>query len=152
MHAVFKEASTSTKLRVVFDGSAATTSGLSLNQALYVGPTLQATLSDTLLKFRSYPVALNADISKMYREVQLSEADKDLHRFVWREDPSSPVKDYRMTRVTFGVSASPFLAVRTLQQTADDHGEEYPKATQHINDTPSMWMISWEEQIALRML
>ena len=75
-------------------------------------------------------MALNADISKMYREVQLSEADKDLHRFVWREDPSSPVKDYRMTRVTFGVSASPFLAVRTLQQTADEHGEEYPKATQ----------------------
>ena len=132
MHAVFKEASTSTKLRVVFDGSAATTTGLSLNQALYVGPTLQATLSETLIKFRTYPVALNADVSKMYREVQLSTTDKDLHRFVWREDPSSPVKDYRMTRVTFGVSASPFLAVRTLQQTADDHGEEYPKATQHI--------------------
>ena len=132
MHAVFKEASTSTKLRVVFDGSAATTTGLSLNQALYVGPTIQATLSETLIKFRCYSVALNADISKMYREVQLSATDKDLHRFVWREDPSSPVKDYRMTRVTFGVSASPFLAVRTLQQTADDHGEEYPKATQHI--------------------
>ena len=132
MHAVFKEASTSTKLRVVFDGSAATTTGLSLNQSLYVGPTIQATLSDTLLKFRCYPVALNADISKMYREVKLSDPDKDLHRFVWREDPSSPVKDYRMMRVTFGVSASPFLAVRTLHQTADDHGEDYPKATQHI--------------------
>ena len=37
-----------------------------------------------------------------------------------------------MTRVTFGVSASPYLAVKTLLQTAKDHGEEYPKATQHI--------------------
>ena len=135
MHAVFKDSSTSTKLRVVFDGSAATTSGLSLNQALLVGPTIQATLSNTLLKFRCYPVALNADISKMYREVKLSAPDKDLHRFVWRKDPTSAIKDYRMKRVTFGVSASPFLAVRTLKQIADDHGEEYPKATQHITNS-----------------
>ena len=135
MHAVFKEASTSTKLRVVFDGSAATTTGLSLNQALYVGPTIQATLSDILIRFRTYPVALNADISKMYREVQLSTPDRDLHRFVWREDTSSQLQDYRMTRVTFGVSASPFLAVRTLQQAAEDHGEGYPEATQHIKES-----------------
>ena len=132
MHSVIKLSSTSTKLRVVFDGSAATTSGLSLNQALHVGPTIQATLSDTLLKFRTHNIALNADISKMYREIRLCPADKDLHRFVWREDPAAPLKDYRMTRVTFGVSASPFLAVRTLQQTAVDHGEDYPRATQHI--------------------
>ena len=97
-----------------------------------VGPTIQATLSTTLLKFRCYPVALNSDISKMYREVKLSVPDKDLHRFVWRKDPCSTIKDYRMTRVTFGVSASPFLAVRTLHQTEEDHGEEYPKATQHL--------------------
>ena len=135
MHPVFKEASTSTKLRVVFDGSAATTTGLSLNQALHVGPTIQATLSEMLMKFRCYTIALNADISKMYREVQLSTTDRDLHRFVWRENTFAPIKDYRMTRVTFGVSASPFLAVRTLQQTAVDHGEEYPKATQHIKNS-----------------
>ena len=135
MHSVIKMSSTSTKLRVVFDGSAATTSGLSLNQTLHVGPTIQATLSDTLLKFRSYDIALNADISKMYREVKLCTADKDLHRFVWRENPASPLKDYRMKRVTFGVSASPFLAVRTLHQTADDHGGDYPRATQHIKES-----------------
>ena len=132
MHAVFKENSSSTKLRVVFDGSATTTSGTSLNQALLVGPTLQPTLSNILMKFRCYPVALNADISKMYREVKLSPQDKDLHRFIWRASPDLPVKDYRMTRVTFGVSASPYLAVRILLQTADDHGEEYPSATHHI--------------------
>ena len=132
MHAVFKDSSTTTKLRVVFDGSATTTSGISLNQALLVGPTIQPTLSEILLKFRAYPIALNADISKMYREVALSPADKDLHRFVWRESPTDPLQDCRMCRVTFGVSASPFLAVRTLQQTARDHGEGYPSATHHI--------------------
>ena len=135
MHAVMKESSTSTKLRVVFDGSAATSSGLSLNQALHTGPTIQATLSDTLLQFRTHPIALNADISKMYREIKLCQEDKDLHRFVWRDNPASPLQDYRMTRVTFGVSASPFLAIRTLHQTAVDHGEGYPEATQHIQSS-----------------
>ena len=38
-HEVLKEASTSTKLRVVFDASAQTTSGYSLNQTLLQGPT-----------------------------------------------------------------------------------------------------------------
>ena len=132
MHAVFKNSSSSTKLRVVFDGSAATTTGTSLNQALLVEPTIQPTLSTILIRFRTYIIALNADISKMFREVRLASEDKDLHRFLWRASPNLPIKDYRMTRVTFGVSASPYLAVRTLQQTAADHGEEYPRATHHI--------------------
>ena len=132
MHAVLKSSSTTTKLRVVFDGSAITSSGTSLNQSLLVGPTIQPTLSNILLKFRCYPVALNADISKMYREVLLHPADRNLHRFLWRASPTDPLQDFRMCRVTFGVSASPYLAVRTLQQTAKDHRGDYPKVTHHI--------------------
>ena len=132
MHSVTKQSSTSTKLRVVFDGSAATTSGVSLNQSLMIGPTLHPTLGAILIKFRSYPIAVTADISKMYREVSLSTADKDLHRFLWRPTPQDSIQDYRMTRVTFGVSASPYLAVRTLQQAATDHGEGRPGASRHI--------------------
>jgi len=37
-HAVMKESSITTKLRVVFDGSAPSSSGLSLNDILYRGP------------------------------------------------------------------------------------------------------------------
>ena len=66
MHAVTKESSTSTKLRVVFDASARTTSGHSLNETLMVGPTLYPDIIDILITFRSYPVAVTADISKMY--------------------------------------------------------------------------------------
>ena len=132
MHSVTKQSSTSTKLRVVFDGSAASTSGISLNQSLMIGPTLHPTLGAILIKFRTYPISLTADISKMYREVGLSDLDKDLHRFLWRPTPQQPIKDYRMTRVTFGVSASPYLAVRTLQQAAEDHRGGHPIASHHI--------------------
>ena len=135
MHSVTKQSSTSTKLRVVFDRSAASTSGVSLNQSLMIGPTLHPTLGAILIKFRTYPISLTADISKMYREVGLSDKDKDLHRFLWRPTTQQPIKEYRMTRVTFGVSASPYLAVRTLQQVAEDHGGGHPIASQHIKQS-----------------
>ena len=135
MHGVFKQSSTSTKLRVVFDGSAVTTSGSSLNQSLMVGPTLHPTLETIILKFRLYPIAITADVSKMYREVELSVPDRDFHRFLWRSTPDGVILEYRMTRVTFGVSASPYLAVRTLQQTAEDHGQGQPEAAQHIRSS-----------------
>ena len=132
MHSVTKQSSTSTKLRVVFDGSAATSTGASLNNILQIGPTLHPTLAHILIKFRSYPVALTADVAKMYREVELAPEDRDLHRFIWRPTTEEPIQDYRMTRVTFGVSASPYLAIRTLQQTARDHGSDHPVAFNHI--------------------
>ena len=127
-----KQSSTSTKIRAVFDGSALTSTGVSLNSSLMVGPTLHPTLVKILLKFRQYPVAITADIAKMYRAVELAEAARDVHRFLWRPSLQHPVRDYRMTRVTFGISASPYLAVRPLQQTAVDHGGDFPEAAHHI--------------------
>ena len=86
MHGVVKESSSTTKLRVVFDASAKTTSGISQNDTLMVGPTLYPNITDILLRFRTYPVAVSSDISKMYRAVELCETDRDVHRFLWRPD------------------------------------------------------------------
>lgn len=65
-HAVYKE-SASTPLRVVFDGSMKTTSGVSLNDQLLVGPTVYPPLNDVLIRFRKHPYVLTTDVSKMYR-------------------------------------------------------------------------------------
>ena len=46
-HAVFKDSSLTTKIRVVFDGSAKTTNGLSLNDTLLVGPTIHKIYSQS---------------------------------------------------------------------------------------------------------
>ena len=40
-HAVIKRSSSTTQLRVVFDGSLKSATGLSLNDVLMVGPTIQ---------------------------------------------------------------------------------------------------------------
>ena len=54
--------------------------------------------------------------------------DKDLHRFIWRNDPGEPLRDHRMTRVTFGVSALSFIANMCVKQNAIDFGSQYPRA------------------------
>ena len=47
-HCVFKQDSTTTKQRVVFDGSAKTTSGVSVNDAMMIGPLVQDDLFSKL--------------------------------------------------------------------------------------------------------
>ena len=118
MHAVYKTSSATTKVRAVFDASAKSTTGVPLNDCLLVEPTVHSPLIDVLLRFRLHRVAITTDISKMYRAIELVEPDRDLHRFVWRPTPSEVVKDYRMTRVTFGVSASSFIANMCVKQNA----------------------------------
>ncbi|XP_053956260.1 uncharacterized protein LOC128861907 [Anastrepha ludens] len=56
-HPVLKESSTTTKLRVVFNASAKSTSGNSLNDALFIGPQLQEDLYSILLRFRTHRYA-----------------------------------------------------------------------------------------------
>ena len=127
---VYKTSSTSTKVRAVFDASAKTSSGISLNDTLMVGPTVHPPLVDVLLRFRT---SLMTDVSKMYRAVSLTDSDRDYHQFIWRKELDEPLQDYRMTRVTFGVAASSFAANMAIQMNAQELSQEFPlaaKATQ----------------------
>ena len=71
IHCVRKESSTTTKVRAVFDASAKTSTGISLNDTLLVGPTVHSSLVDVLLRFRQHRVALTADVSRMYHAIAL---------------------------------------------------------------------------------
>ena len=80
-HCVVKESSTTTtKLRVVFDGSAKTSNGRSLNDNLLVRPVVQDILIAILTSFRFNAVALSADLAKLYRKVVLDNPEKDFQR------------------------------------------------------------------------
>lgn len=63
-HAVFKETSMTNKVRVVFDGSAKCTNGVSLNEILMTGPTIQPDLFIVLIRFRKHPIVITGDIEK----------------------------------------------------------------------------------------
>ncbi|XP_061402363.1 uncharacterized protein LOC133338195 [Musca vetustissima] len=125
-HCIRKEDSTTTKLRVVFDGSAKTTSGLSLNDTLYAGPTIQPKLFETLLRFRFFKVALSGDICKMYRCVRVSNPDNYLQCVLWRNDPSEDIKVYKLDTVTYGTKPAAFLAIRSMHQLSHDEETSYP--------------------------
>ena len=77
---------------------------------------VHSSLADMLLWFRHQIVTLTTNISRMYLAVLVPNSQLDLHRFVWREDPDWPLVDYPMTRLTFGVSASSFVANMAVKQ------------------------------------
>ncbi|XP_061519801.1 uncharacterized protein LOC133395117 [Anopheles gambiae] len=131
-HAVVKETSTTTKVRVVFDASCKTTFGYSLNDTLLIGPTVQDDLLTIILRFRKHAVAIVADVEKMYRQIRHYENDRNLLRIRYRECPSDPISTYELQTVTHGTATAPFLATRTLQQIAHDHKQQYPLAVDPV--------------------
>ena len=87
MHGVVKEESTTTKLRIVFDGSGKTSTGNSLNDTLLPGSSLYPLLHTVINKFRTHRIGMSCDISKMFREVALLSEDYDLHRLTTSSPP-----------------------------------------------------------------
>lgn len=118
-HAIIKEERITTKVRIVYDASATGDTGISLNNSLQIGPTIQPSLHKHLFRLRQSPIIVLADITKMYRQVNIHEQDHTWQRILWSESISTPPKHYALTTVTFGVSASPFLAIRSLLETSN---------------------------------
>ena len=104
-HCVFKEDSSTTKLRVV-------------------GPNLQSDLFHIVLRLRLHAVAFSADIAKLYRQVTLDKPDRDYHRLLWREETNEPVQHLRMTRVTYGVASSSHHSIKCLMVLAKSASPE----------------------------
>ena len=123
-HAVHKADSTTTKLRVVFNASAKTTSGISLNECMMTGPKIQANIFDIMLRWRLYPIVFTADVEKMYRQIQISEEDRWYHGILWRKNPTEPFGHTILNTVTYGTAAASFASVRTLHQLAQDEFDE----------------------------
>lgn len=61
-HAVLRSESLTTKLRVVFDGSCETATGVSLNDRLLVGPKVTEDVPGVFTRFMTYVVAFTADV------------------------------------------------------------------------------------------
>lgn len=117
-HCVVRNDKPSTQVRIVYDGSAkANKHSPSLNQCLHAGPSLVNSMVSVLLQFRMYRFGIVADISKAFLQIQIKEKDRDLTRFIWKENGNiqGNLKTYRFTRVPFGLASSPFLLNATLK-------------------------------------
>ncbi|XP_073821454.1 uncharacterized protein [Musca autumnalis] len=125
-HGFFKPESATTKLRVVFNASCPSVGGRSLNDALYVGPTLQKNIVSLVLNWRIYKYVFNADITKMYRQIWVNPEYRNYQRILFRSTPEDEIADYQLKTVTFGVNCAPYLALRTLLKLADDEEYRFP--------------------------
>lgn len=74
-HAVITRSDKTVKLRVVFDASAVSSTGKSLNYMLYVGPKLQNDIFELLHRCRYHKYTFTADICKMYRQIKIHHDD-----------------------------------------------------------------------------
>ncbi|XP_046969714.1 uncharacterized protein LOC124537047 [Vanessa cardui] len=76
-HAVIRQDKSTTKTRIVFNASDRSANGISLNDTLMVGPTLQLELRQVIMRWRLHPICLTADIIKMYRQqIAIDEGEK----------------------------------------------------------------------------
>ncbi|XP_043063811.1 uncharacterized protein LOC122319976 [Drosophila ficusphila] len=130
-HAVIKPESTTTKLRVVFNASSPSSNGTSLNDILHAGPVLQSDLTIQILKWRYFQYVFSADITKMYRQIWVDPKHTPFQRILFR-NKEGEVSDFELKTVTFGVNCAPFLALRVLQQLADDVEKDFPTASNII--------------------
>uniref|UniRef100_A0A1I7V959 Reverse transcriptase domain-containing protein n=1 Tax=Loa loa TaxID=7209 RepID=A0A1I7V959_LOALO len=95
--AVIISQKSTTKLRVVFDASAKTNEGLSLNKCLYRGPAMMPSLVGILLRAR---------------------------RTKTKEVTQENLATYRFTRVSFGVVSSPFLLTIVIRHLLNEESSK----------------------------
>ena len=115
-HAVIREDKKTTKLRIIYDGSARGDGDeLSLNDCLQTGPNMIPKLFDILVKFRLHPIALVADIEKAFLMIGIAEEDRDKLRVLWFEnsnDIHSPIIQFRFKKIVFGLRPSPAILLK----------------------------------------
>ncbi|XP_029171618.1 uncharacterized protein LOC114940982 [Nylanderia fulva] len=127
-HPVVKSESLSTKLRVVFNASCATSNKTSLNDHLYTGPKLQNNLMSILSRWRQHKYVYLADIEKMFRQIMVHPEEADYQRILWRLSSQASLQSYRLRTVTYGTVPAPYLAIRVLHQLVEDEGHRFPLA------------------------
>ena len=108
-HAVIRRDRETTKLRIVYDGSARPPERAhSLNDCLETGPNFTPQLFDMLVKFRWNKIGLTAD--------------RDMLRFLWLKDLkdlNSEIAHFRFTRLVFGLRPSPAILASTIRHHLD---------------------------------
>lgn len=131
-HAVIRESSSTTKLRVVFNASLKTNSGYSLNDVLKIGPKVQKDVFDMVLRLRTYPILIVADIEKMYRMIWIDKSHRKLQRILWRDDVTGNVVHYELNTVTYGTASASFLATRVLHDIGLKYKDLQPEVSKII--------------------
>ena len=114
-----------TNYRLVVDG-ARKFQGKCINDKLLAGPKLIQNVFDVLVRFRQGNYAFTCDIHAMYLNVKVQKSDQAFLNIFFREHASQPIKVVRLTSHPFGLSSSPYVAMKVVHQHARERLERYP--------------------------
>lgn len=91
------------------------------------GPDLTNGLLGVLLRFRQQPIAVMADIQRMFYCFKVKEQHRDYMRFLWHKDNDveKEIIEFRMCVHVFGNSPSPAVATYGLRRTAEIAENQY---------------------------
>ncbi|GFT04977.1 integrase catalytic domain-containing protein [Trichonephila clavipes] len=134
-HAVIRSDKTTSRIRMVFDGSAHEDGQSSLNQSLYTGPNLHPNILELLLCFRKSPVAFTADVKSAFLQIELDFHDRDFTHFFWTDNLNNEPYVLNFTRVLFGLRPSLYLLAATLKHHFKKYKEQYPHTFELLNSS-----------------
>ena len=138
-YAVIRQDKQTTKVHIVYDGSArSAANSFSLNDCLMTGPNLIPKLFNILVKFCWNLVALTADIEKAFLLFGIHSSDRDVLRFLWFKEsynPDSEVTHFRFTRLVFGLCPSPAILSSVISHHLTKYHEKYPKLVKSIESS-----------------
>ncbi|XP_071039910.1 uncharacterized protein [Parasteatoda tepidariorum] len=134
--AVIRNDKLTSKLRIVFDGSAHKKNELSLYDCLYIGPNLYPDIYELMLAFRENKIAFIGDVQQAFLQIGINVEDRDVTRFLWSDDPDndSSTVIYRFCRVLFGINCSPFLLAATIKEHIKKFAKSTPLAYELLNE------------------
>ena len=122
--AVIRENHSTTKVRIVFDGSAHNENEPFSNDVLYSGPCLLRLIFGIFIRFRIGKIGIVANQKQEFLQIKIPEEHRNFLRFLWFKDVFSTNPEQiilRFKRVIFGLTCSPFL----LNGTVRVHLEKY---------------------------
>ena len=70
----------------------------------------------------------------MYRQVRIHEDDRKLQRILWRRSADEPLRTYELSTVTYGTASAPYLAMRCLQQLAEEESKDFSLAPETLTN------------------
>ena len=134
-HGVVRHSSQTTKLRIVYDGSAR---GLgdhySLNNCLETGPNCIPKLYNILVQFRWHKIA---NKEKAFLMVGVDPPDREFLRFLWTKDPFKQPYELvhlRFTRLVFGLCPSPAILGSVLMHHINKYSSQCPEVAKKSRD------------------
>ena len=127
----FKASSVSTPTRTVYDASAKTSTGFSLNDLLATGIPDLVRLVELVLEWQVGPVAMVGDVSQFYPTIGLHEDSWPFQKIVLREDlnPNGKLIKAVIVSCIFGVCSSGGQCEEVVRMIAESVKDEFPEVS-----------------------